>query len=83
MGRSPARSLPRDTPAPGAIPNLITTSGVASDTPEADAAAANFALSNITRALSGKQPEGLVEILDYPKAGDPAFWSSAMYPRKR
>ncbi len=48
---------------------------------EADENVAEFVISNIETALSGGQPDGIVEIVDFPPAGDPAFWSSKMSPR--
>lgn len=46
-----------------------------------DAAVARFVMENITAALAGDTPAGIVETIGLPRAGDPAFWASKMYPR--
>ncbi len=60
---------------------FLVTRGLAGSTEASHRAAAEFAVRNILRFASGGEPEGMVEILDYPRAGDPAFWSSHMSPR--
>ncbi len=44
---------------------------------------ASFIARNIQRAANGERPAGIVETLDFPSAGDPAFWSSRMSPTQR
>ena len=61
--------------------NCVLTPYVAARTEEADDAVAQFVVENIVDTLNGKTPQGLVEVIDFPKAGDPAFWSSQMAPR--
>lgn len=67
-------------------PNTALTPYVAARSAEADEAVAGFAVDNIGAALSGMSqaggaPAGVIEIVDFPRAGDPAFWSSKMSPR--
>ena len=64
-------------------PNAVITRGLASASIDLDTAAADYALANVERLIAGRPPESLVEVLGFPKAGDPAFWSSIMYPRRR
>jgi glyoxylate reductase len=64
------------------LPGVVWTPGVATASAEDDARAAAFAARNIERVISRQAVGGLIEILDVPKAGDPAFWSSVMYPRR-
>ncbi len=63
--------------------NLLVTDAAASDTPAADELAARFAVSNVVRALDGQALESVHETVGPPANGDPAFWSSYMYPRRR
>ncbi len=58
------------------------TQEAASDSPEAHLAAAEFAVANVVRVLAGAPARSPVEILEAPTAGDPAFWSSRLYPRR-
>lgn len=70
-------------------PGTETTPYIAARSSEADENVAEFVISNILSALSGGEPtsapdglpDGLIEIVDFPRAGDPAFWSSKMSPR--
>lgn len=64
-------------------PNAVITRGLASASTDLDAAAAEYALANVERVISGRPPESRVEVPGFPMAGDPAFWSSIMYPRRR
>ena len=68
-----------------ALPGTVVTPYVAARSQEADRAVARFVVDNIERALAAPDPasaaEGIVEIIDFPRAGDPAFWSSKMAPR--
>lgn len=41
---------------------------------------AGAVVRNLRRFAVGEQPVGLVEPVTYPRAGDPAFWSSRMSP---
>jgi glyoxylate reductase len=65
----------------GKFMSAVVTPGIASAEPGDDRAAAELALSNVEAVLAGRHPRSLIEVLDFPKAGDPAFWSSAMSPR--
>ncbi len=62
-------------------PGFVATPYTAARSEEADENVAEFVVANIEAALSGSKPDGVIEILDYPPAGDPAFWSSEMSPR--
>ncbi len=66
-------------------PNTVITPYTAARSDEADNAVARFVVDNIETALSGGEPDGLpdglLEIVDFPRSGDPAFWSSKMAPR--
>lgn len=62
-------------------PVNVTTPYVAARSEEADENVAEFVVANVEAALSGREPDGLIEIIDYPPIGDPAFWSSKMSPR--
>lgn len=63
------------------FPHSVVTPYVAARTEDADREVAEFVVSNIEAALSGGSPSGIIEAIDYPRAGDPAFWSSRMWPR--
>ena len=63
------------------VPGALLTPYVSARSTEADDAVAPFVVDNIETALSGGEPAGVVEIVDFPRAGDPAFWSSKMAPR--
>ena len=41
-----------------------------------------FIQDNIYRIGQSQQPLGIVETIDYPPIGDPAFWSSKMHPNQ-
>lgn len=41
-----------------------------------------FTQHNIYRIGRSQQPLGIVETIDYPPIGDPAFWSSKMHPNQ-
>lgn len=58
-----------------ADPKLLRTPGIATK-------AAAWIKGNVDAALDGTTPRGLVETIGYPRAGDPAFWSSRMIPRE-
>lgn len=83
-GRINAAFDVEDTGNPALATNLATVSTphVAARSEEADENVAEFVVSNILTALSGGNPDGVIEIIDYPRAGDPAFWSSKMSPRE-
>jgi phosphoglycerate dehydrogenase-like enzyme len=55
---------------------------IAARTGDADNAVASFVIGNIERALTGERPKGLIEVTDFPRSGDPSFWSSYMAPRE-
>ncbi len=63
------------------LPNMLITPYNAVRSEAADSDVAGFVVSNIEKALSGGGPDGVIEMIDYPRAGDPAFWSSRMSPR--
>jgi phosphoglycerate dehydrogenase-like enzyme len=63
------------------LPNVAVTPYTAARTAKTDSAVAQYVVSNITTALSGGKPDGIVEVIGFPRAGDPAFWPSKMYPR--
>lgn len=48
---------------------------------DTDDAVAAFVVDNIEAGLTGGALAGELEIIDFPRAGDPAFWSSKMAPR--
>jgi hypothetical protein len=60
------------------LPNVVTCplSLRASD---ADAAA-ELIVSNLVRFANEEPVAGLIEPIDFPPSGDPAFWSSRLYP---
>ena len=64
------------------LPNAIITNGTASSSPEADEAAVDLAIENVQRALAGQPAQSVMDTIDLPKSGDPAFWSSRMFPRQ-
>ncbi|MEX0762451.1 MAG: NAD(P)-dependent oxidoreductase [Dehalococcoidia bacterium] len=66
-----------------ALDNVVTTPGADQDDAGAILAAASFAADNVWRVLNGQEPGGLMDVIDFPRAGDPAFWSSKMSPRTR
>jgi len=37
-----------------------------------------FAIKNVVSYVKGNRPEGLIDYIDFPPAGDPSFWSSRM-----
>ena len=37
-----------------------------------------FAIKNVVSYAKGNRPEGLIDYIDFPPAGDPSFWSSRM-----
>ena len=61
-----------------ALPNVVTCplSLRASDA----ASAAELIVSNLVRFANDEPIAGLLEPVDFPLAGDPAFWSSRLYP---
>lgn len=61
------------------LPNAIIKSGTASDSPEADRAAVDFAMRNVERVLTGQPAQSVMDTIDFPKSGDPAFWASRMF----
>ena len=63
------------------VPGAVLTPYLAARSDGADEAVARFVVDNIETALSGGEPAGVLEIIDFPRAGDPAFWSSKMSPR--
>ena len=62
-------------------PNVVATPYVAARCEDADAEVAKYVVKNIARVLVGDDPGGVIEPVDYPKVGDPAFWSSRMAPQ--
>lgn len=62
-------------------PNAIVTPYLATRSEQADTDVAEFVVANTENALGGSEPDGVIEMIDFPKAGDPAFWSSRMSPR--
>lgn len=83
-GRMKAALDVEDTSNPALANTLATASTpyVAARSEEADENVAEFVVKNILTALSGSEPDGVIEIIDYPRLGDPAFWSSKMSPRE-
>jgi hypothetical protein len=63
------------------IPNTTVTPYTAVRTPQNDSAVAAYVVKNGSTALTGGEPSGIVETIGLPRAGDPAFWPSKMYPR--
>jgi phosphoglycerate dehydrogenase-like enzyme len=63
------------------LSEVLITPYVAGRSPEGDGAVAEFVVANIERAMRGEQPLGLVELNQFPRTGDPAFWPSRMAPR--
>jgi phosphoglycerate dehydrogenase-like enzyme len=63
------------------IPNAAITPYTAVRNPQNDSAVAAYAVENLSTALSCGVPTGIVETIGLPRAGDPAFWASKMYPR--
>ncbi len=80
-GRIFAGLVVEDTAA-SAFSNLPNTIVTTYSQRSADQQIAKFVVANIESALSGQHPTGLIEIVDFPRAGDPAFWSSRMSPRE-
>lgn len=64
-----------------ALDNVVTIPGDDHEEIRTNLAAASFAADNVWRVLNGGEPRGLIEVIDFPRAGDPAFWSSKMSPR--
>lgn len=62
-------------------PGSVVTPHVAGRSSEADDEVANFVIGNIEKALGDGEPQGLIELIDFPRSGDPSFWSSEMAPR--
>ena len=79
---APAHSLPASCGEAGGQGRFVVTPGFATDFPPAHEGAAGFAVENVLRFASGEPVQGVLEILDYPRTGDPAFWSSQMSPRQ-
>ncbi|GEM_PF-632791 len=66
-----------------ALPKAVVTPASATSSRQDHSDAVDFALANVRDVLGGGVPSGLIDVIDFPKAGDPAFWSSRMYPRAR
>lgn len=64
-----------------AVRGVVATPYVAGRGDHADDEVAAFIVANIEKALETGSPEGLIEVIDFPRAGDPSFWSSEMAPR--
>ncbi|MSQ08155.1 MAG: hypothetical protein EXR44_02505 [Dehalococcoidia bacterium] len=64
------------------LPNAIITDDASSSSPEADGAAVELALGNVERTLLGQPAQSIMETIDFPKTGDPAFWASRLFPRQ-
>jgi hypothetical protein len=43
---------------------------------------AKFVVANVRAFRDGSNIEGQIELVDFPKLGDPSFWSSQMSPRQ-
>ncbi len=72
-------ALDADLPPEAEAAATLHTPYVAARSAEADEKVAEFVVANVTAALSGAQPDGLLDIVDFPPAGDPAFWSTNMW----
>ncbi|MBI4220194.1 MAG: hypothetical protein HY682_08645, partial [Chloroflexi bacterium] len=62
--------------------NVVQASPDVVRTTDAGRSVAAWIIENARLALSGGRPHGLVETIGFPRAGDPAFWSSRMAPRE-
>lgn len=68
----------------GSLANAVVTPYLAARCDEADAAVAEFVADNIDAALASDDTavvRGIVEVVGFPRSGDPAFWSSKMSAR--
>lgn len=68
-------------PALASFSNVVMADPKALRTPDVAAKVAARIVGNVNDALEGGKPHGLVETIGFPRAGDPAFWSSRMAPR--
>ncbi len=71
-----------DIEALRSLPNAFITGAASSSSPEADCAAVELALDNVERSLLGQPAQSVMDAIDFPKTGDPAFWSSRLFPRQ-
>lgn len=68
-------------PGLASYPNVAMVDPARLRTPEVAARVAAWVVANVAYAIDGRTPRGTVETIGFPKAGDPAFWSSRMAPR--
>lgn len=69
-------------PAVASHSNVAVADPKALRTPESAAKVAAWIVGNVQVALASGKPRGLVETIGFPRAGDPAFWSSRVTPRE-
>lgn len=69
-------------PGLAALRNVVQAGPPAIRTTAAAHRVARWIVDNVDAALAGRPARGLVETIGFPKAGDPAFWSSRMIPRE-
>ena len=63
-------------------PMVITELQKATEKDATSDAIAALVANNIKRFKDGSTPTGLIEIIEFPNVGDPAFWSSHLAPRQ-
>ena len=62
--------------------SAIIASRIAGSRKSTDLHAIRFGISNVAKFLDNQPITGELVEIDWPRAGDPAFWSSEMAPRK-
>jgi hypothetical protein len=62
--------------------NLIITTNPLTNQIGAAQQIAKFAAANVEAFRDGSEVEGEIDLVDFPKIGDPSFWSSKMSPRQ-
>jgi phosphoglycerate dehydrogenase-like enzyme len=68
-------------PGLASYPNVAMVDPARLRTAEIAVRAAAWVVINVADVLEGRAPRGTVETIGFPRAGDPAFWSSRMVPR--
>lgn len=58
------------------LPNIVVTSNPNDRSKIEDCKLANYIAHNIKLITAGDEPEGIIKVTQFPKLGDPAFWSS-------
>lgn len=64
------------------VKNLIITTNPLTNQIGAAQQIAKFVTANIEAFRDGSGIEGKIDVVDFPKIGDPSFWSSKMSPRQ-